>query len=571
MTPAEPSTTQASLNSSKPEKDPAVVVQEKEVRGTPPLVDQDGDTTMGRNFETELGDKSPRRLRSSRTSRHSEESLLHTLQDRIAEAENLQNETRSLRKEKERLEGRIRELEYHTKWQEGAIDDRHEEAQQAKAKADQIEKKARAEVSKAKEKVKEAEEFTNALQLAVEEYEKTMKRLNQEIKDLKSRIKKKEETSKKVSEQLHDAQNHIFRLQPRRTQITDTEAQEEFEDLYNGIKRWVENRLEGILNQLDDGYLQTRTCPAEDAKRILILIGARAREDFASDQSDEYHVVAIIMEYLCRSIFHRDFYCSLGPGQTPTTSEDQTIATINMIEKAMSRADRGRKYHFSAEARLTYIDISHCLDWRFEALNALVSQPEFQEKRATLERYLVEDLFRLVRPLIPAGDPQELMESVNRSMIKPALDLAHRLQLSTTVFSVRWTPYNHDLESGRVDETRVDFSQYTCLNLLERGKLVKTSGEIDSNAPLRVRYLFDVCPGLYCEVLEDGQFSRLKTLSKPKILVAASIGNRILPTQGQTIFLWLDHCAKILPRMKAAPTVEPAKKPKKGLSRFRLG
>jgi hypothetical protein len=475
---------------------------------------------------------------------------LHNLQDKIAEAENLHKEVAVLKAEKDRLEKRIQELELHAKWQEEILDERQDEIQQT-------EKKARLEVSKATDKVKEAEKWTNTtLKPTVEGYQTEIKKLNQELVELKLRFKKHEETSQKTSEQLHDAQNHIFRLQPRRTQITETEAQEEFEDLYNGIQRWVENRLEGILNEMDDGYLQKRTCAAEDAKQILRLTGARAREDFASDQSDEHHVIAIIMEYLCRHVFQKDFYCPLGPGQAPTTSEDPTIATIKMIENAMSKADR---------------DIAHCRDWRFEALNALVSQPEFKERRAGLERTLNKNLFRLLRPLVPTGDPQELMESVGRSMIKPALVLAHRLQLSTTVFSVRWTPYNHDLETGRIDETRVDFSHYVCLNLLKRGKLVNTAAETDKGAPLRIRYLFDVCPGLYCEVLKDGLISHTKVLSKPKILVAASVGNRILPTQGQTVFTWLDHCAKIVPQVKSAPSTEPQKKSRKGLSRFRLG
>jgi hypothetical protein len=212
--------------------------------------------------------------------------------------------------------------------------------------------------------------------------------------------------------------------------------------------------------------------------------------------------------------------------------------------------------------------MAHCLDWRFEALSALVSQPEFKQQRADLDRRLTEELFQLLKPLLPTGDPRDLIESIGLNITRPALDLAHRLQLSTTIYSVRWTPFHDDLNTGRIDETRVDFSHYVCLNLLQRGKLVKVKEGTESGAPLRVQYLFDVCPGLYCEVLQDGHISDLKSISKPKILVAASEGSRVLPAQGRTILQWLDHCARLPPQVKTTANPDVPKKTRKGLGRF---
>jgi len=168
--------------------------------------------------------------------------------------------------------------------------------------------------------------------------------------------------------------------------------------------------------------------------------------------------------------------------------------------------------------------------------------------------------------LIPdLKDPQELRESIGRNIVRPALNLAHRLQIATNIYSVRWTPYNNDLKSGPVDEERLDFSHYVCFNLLEGGKEVKIVRDPEPELPLRITYLFDICPGLYCKPLENGSLSHhLKVISKPKVLVAASVGERKLPKAGPTIFQWLEQGVTNPVQAQAAPEPPPKKttKPK---------
>jgi hypothetical protein len=343
MDPIDTATSQTFLLT-KPDEGSAIVVEETEVRSSSPSVDEDGDTEMGRTSETEASDRSGRRLRGFRTSRTSGEDLLKAYQEQIDQYE---KESKNWKLEKQKLDIVIRDLEHHRRFQDDIIDQRQAELQAAESRASKeiqlAEKKSRQEISKAKGKVKEVEDLIATLQVSLEEHQRENRRLEQELKEARLRLKKRDENSKQVTRQLQDAQDHIFRLQPRRTMVTETEAEQEFEELYNGIVRWVQNRLDGILNELDDGHLQNRTCPADEANRILSFTCARAREDFLSDQSDEYHVTAIIMQYLCVRMFSTDFYCTLDyPTQDGKPSEDLTMATIIRIGKAMSRTDRGR-------------------------------------------------------------------------------------------------------------------------------------------------------------------------------------------------------------------------------------
>ncbi|KAF2199491.1 hypothetical protein GQ43DRAFT_376118 [Delitschia confertaspora ATCC 74209] len=375
---------------------------------------------------------------------------------------------------------------------------------------------------------KEADNWKKTLQTTQQEQQLEQLRLQKEIEEWKKRVKRKEESDQKLSKQLQDARDHIFRLQPRRSFITETEAQEAFEDLFNNIQRWVENRLEGILDELDDGKLTSRPCTADAANRLLSFTFQRARQDFGTARTDEYHVLAIIMQFLNDNLFSRYFYCSLD-GASLKGAEDRTVATIQRIESAMAKADR---------------DSSQCREWRFEALNALVSQPQFREAQANLDRSLTENLLELLSILVPRMHLQELRESIGRNIVRPAVGLAHRLHLSTSLFSLRWTPNNNDVETGPIDDSKQDFSHYICYNVLESGKVVKPTVEKDGQPPLRVTYLFDVCPGLYCQSIQSGVLTYPRVICKPKILVAASFGNQVLAPQGPTIFRWLNHAVQ---------------------------
>lgn len=399
------------------------------------------------------------------------------------------------------------------------------------------------ELQRQESKTAKAEQRFQVCKDDLEKQKEEITRLQQEMEIRTTRWKKKlgerQKGEQAALKQLGEARNHIFRLQPRRTDITETEAQELFGELFNGIQRWVGNRLEGILDTLEDGQLRTRTYPRDAARNIVQLTSKRAMQSIRCDQSDEHLVIAVIMRFLCRSFFYRTFYC-------PLTIEGEQIdatVTIDRIEQLMKTVPRGMVISPNNGQPLTVTDGSQCRDWRVEALLAFVQEPGFVERRARLERQKTIELYKLLAPLVPSADVQELTVSIGRSMITPAMSLAHRLQLAATLFTLRWTPFNDDLRTGHIASRTTDFSNFTSLNLTEGGKVVLPPNPADPGSlqTLRMTYLFDVAPGLYSQSPDAEGAAGVKTISKPRVLVHIADELHTTVKEGPTLLGWIEQ------------------------------
>jgi len=55
-------------------------------------------------------------------------------------------------------------------------------------------------------------------------------------------------------------------------------------------------------------------------------------------QSDEHHVIAVIMYYLWLALFSKSFYCPLDG-----SDDDATIIWIDELESTMSKLPRGEQ------------------------------------------------------------------------------------------------------------------------------------------------------------------------------------------------------------------------------------
>ena len=425
-------------------------------------------------------------------------------------------ELESLRKGKHALEKELKEVRSWEKELNNIIDERHREARREEEKRVEAERQLQ-------ETRKELHDYRSHATRSHSELEQKSRQLTKKLADKQ----KSEETTLK---QLAQARDHIFRLQPRRTDITETEAQTQFGDLYNSVHRWVTNRLEKILDELDSGQLYHRAFPNPAAKRVLSLSSARAIQHMQCHQSDEFVVIAVIMRFLCRAFFDQSFYCPLRK----VVGEYDAIYVVDSIETSMRRVPRGKLTTKIFSLKLTVSDASNCRDWRVEALTALVNEPDFVERRSNHEREKTEELLYLLAPLVPNAADQELRESIGRNIIRPAMDLAHRLQLSATVFTIRWTKFDDDLQSGVITSTRVNLSSFISLNVLLCGKVVETPAELQA-----MTYLFDVAPGLYSQTLSNQTSPGLKSLCKSRILVAVGEGSPVSPAEGPTLLQWI--------------------------------
>lgn len=124
--------------------------------------------------------------------------------------------------------------------------------------------------------------------------------------------KKLENEVNELEKNLQDAHDFIFTLQPRRQVITPTEAADEFRTFCATVEEWVQTKLGDAL---DERRLRSpKDIVPEQAKRFMSLITPAGRESLKVPDTDEYHVLAAIMNFLCCEVFDKRFWCPIGPG-----------------------------------------------------------------------------------------------------------------------------------------------------------------------------------------------------------------------------------------------------------------
>ncbi|KAF4984271.1 hypothetical protein FZEAL_483 [Fusarium zealandicum] len=347
------------------------------------------------------------------------------------------------------------------------------------------------------QEIESKETETNQLLAKVEILKKELADTQRQLADARSQTKNK-------TKQLQDARDQIFHLQPSRKDITEAEAKEAYKNLCGNVQRWVENRVADVIDDLESGRLKAAP-PA--ASRFVTLLREQSRRNLNADQSDEYHIMGVIMNYLYVALFSKSFYCPLTD-----TEEDGTLVWIDELENTLSRLPR---------------DVAHCRQWRTETLTALVHQPIFKSRRARYLSRVTDDMTSLLSVVAPRTPSAELHSSIRRSIVEPAADLVHQLHLASSIFSLKWP--------ARTAASRLEV--YQCLNLASGGMVLDMAGTKE-NSPARrnVSYLFDVAPGLFVERIEGGKKLALKAIAKPTVLVNDRGGE--VP-QNPTVMRWL--------------------------------
>lgn len=167
-----------------------------------------------------------------------------------------------------------------------------------------------------------------ALENEVEELRKELSHTQGLLAEARSQARSKDK-------KLLDARDQIFRLQPTREDITEADAIDAYRGLCSSVRRWVENRMKPILDDLDSGKLRSRPPPLQ-ATRFASFVRDAASRSVNVDQSDVYHVISIIMYYLCLVFFSKSFYCPMDDYEG-----DSTLEFINNVESALARLPRG--------------------------------------------------------------------------------------------------------------------------------------------------------------------------------------------------------------------------------------
>lgn len=115
-----------------------------------------------------------------------------------------------------------------------------------------------------------------------------------------------------LKQNLQDAQDFIFSLQPRQQSLTEKGAAEEFKSLCASIEEFVGRKLGDAL---DDRILIKyggTGIPFKPAKELLDLIPCFGKDAFERRNTDEYNITAAVLQFLRHEIFDQRYYTLLG-------------------------------------------------------------------------------------------------------------------------------------------------------------------------------------------------------------------------------------------------------------------
>lgn len=118
--------------------------------------------------------------------------------------------------------------------------------------------------------------------------------------------------------------------------------------------------------------------------------------------------------------------------------------------------------------------------------------------------------------IVPRAEKRKLHSSIQNSIIKPAMTLAHRFHLSVNKFNLEWTGFCRTPPDARSHSSK-DFAEFECINILQAAKVMRFPLQ---NPRCDFTYLLDVMPSLVMYEAKADAWGDPKVLRKPKVLVA---------------------------------------------------
>lgn len=320
---------------------------------------------------------------------------------------------------------------------------------------------------------------------------------------------------RELQKEVRDAHDFVFSLQPKREQITESEAAAEFKLLCKMIEDWVETNLGDDIHARS--IFKQRGLQASRIRRFLALISLPGEEASRCPDTDVYNVIAAIMKFLCIEIFDKEFYCPIEEGAMDFLNS--ILTSMRSLEPRRGELFIPKKFSLNYNTLIKCPpDLSTWRRWRSETLTALAGRPEFATQRKRHLNHLVTELTNILLVFVPRSDIRKLGPSVDSVIIEPALALAHKLQLSVDKFSLIWTPFT----GVRPEERRIDPRDYTsfeCVNILQSGKVMKPQAVAAAGT---ITYMLDLTPALIFEAVKAGAFADPRVLNRGRILVAAT-------------------------------------------------
>jgi hypothetical protein len=145
-----------------------------------------------------------------------------------------------------------------------------------------------------------------------------------ELLNLQKKLEKAEAERAEYQRNFKDAQEKIFSMQPRRSDITEDEAIEEYSSLCVNVENWIETNLGDVLD-LDYQIFAQSKVDVLGGSQLIGLIEMTRGGALALDIPDTllYCLRNAIMNFICHRIFQGDLYAG-DPGPWPFISFIET-------------------------------------------------------------------------------------------------------------------------------------------------------------------------------------------------------------------------------------------------------
>ncbi|KAL4777134.1 hypothetical protein BDW60DRAFT_223190 [Aspergillus nidulans var. acristatus] len=326
---------------------------------------------------------------------------------------------------------------------------------------------------------------------------------------------------------LHDAQNHIFSLQPHIQTLPNADAITLFQSLVSSVENWVDKYL---ADSLEQGEVAADALDIQNIRNLMNLIPTEGKAAFNIANTDVDIIQAAILRFLVESIFNQEFCTPLPRPEMEFVME---------VERAMRVLKPKR-------------DVRTIRHWHIETYTAASARPGFDKYAHDRMWNLTVHMINMLRAFAPTTDPNTLAKSFLKTVTKPACDMARRFHLCFDEYSLEWSDY-HDNEKLVKDPVGAlqmvikegRFGDYDFVRLGEERKWLRdiptslSSGnggregkDGDGNETrVTVRWLFDIAPKLVFRKLKVDSWCEDKVLVKPRVLVRVSEQKRTGPTK----------------------------------------
>ena len=146
----------------------------------------------------------------------------------------------------------------------------------------------------------------------ISQLEKKLSQSNSSLEATKSKFEESQARCKNLqiqikalSEDLKETREQVFRLQPHRENITQSDALREYIAICHSVKSWIGLRLDNALNT---GSINVTKIHTGSARKLMSLLTACGLNGTLYPDTDEHNIIAIVMEFLRTEIFETDLY-----------------------------------------------------------------------------------------------------------------------------------------------------------------------------------------------------------------------------------------------------------------------